>query len=109
MHINALLLQKCPRCEKGNMFQGIFKMHKTCTHCHMQFEREEGYFTMAILFANFLYALIVAPTLLVMTTMNATILDIALVLGGFSLLAIPLIFRYARAIWLHLDFSIHPE
>jgi len=109
MSFSAILLQKCPRCGKGKMFSGIFKMNKTCTHCQLKFEREEGYYTMAIVFANFLYALIVAPTLLTMTTMNKPVWNIVLVLGGFSLISIPLIFRLARAIWLHIDFRIHPE
>ena len=109
MSFNALILQKCPRCQEGSMFSGLFKMHSTCPRCHFKFERQEGYFTMAIVIANFLYALIVAPTLLIMTTMNKSVWDIILILGGFSLIAVPLIFRYARAIWLHFDFRIHPE
>jgi len=64
---------------------------------------------MAIVIANFLYALIVAPTLLSMTTLNEPVWNIVLVLGGFSLIVVPLIFRYARTLWLHFDFSIHPE
>jgi len=109
MSFNALVTQKCPRCEKGPLFHGFFKMHATCPVCQFKFERQEGYFTMAIVIANFLYALIVAPTLLAMTTMNESVWNIILILGGFSIIAIPLIFRYARTIWLHFDFMIHPE
>ena len=105
----ALITNRCPRCEKGKMFRGIFKMNESCPECHFKFERQEGYFTMAIVFANFLYAFIVAPVLLVMTTMDETVGNIILVLGGISLVTVPLIFRYARTIWLHFDFSIHPE
>jgi uncharacterized protein (DUF983 family) len=109
MSFRAMLMQKCPRCEKGNMFQGIFKMNETCPHCQLKFEREEGYYSMAIVFANFLYALVVAPTLLTMTTLNEPVWDIVLILGSFSLISIPIIFRAARSIWLHFDFKIHPE
>lgn len=105
----ALVTNRCPRCEKGKMFRGIFKMNESCPECHFKFERQEGYFTMAIVFANFLYAFIVAPVLLVMTTMDETVWNIILVLGGISLVTVPLIFRYARTIWLHFDFRIHPE
>lgn len=109
MSYSALLLQKCPRCEDGKMFKGVFKMHETCPVCHFKFERQEGYFTMAIVVANFLYTMIVAPTLLVMTTMDEPVWKIIVVLGGFSLPAVPIIFRYARTIWLYFDFRIHPE
>jgi uncharacterized protein (DUF983 family) len=109
MSLNAILLQKCPRCEKGKMFRGIFKMNQYCAHCQLKFDREEGYYSMAIVVANFLYAMITAPTLLAMTTLNEPLWNIILVLGGFSILAVPLIFRYARTIWLHFDFMIHPE
>ena len=109
MSYSALLSQKCPRCEKGKIFRGIFAMNETCSNCHFKFERQEGYFTMAIVIANFLYALIVAPTLLVMTTLDEPVWKIVLILGGVSLLTVPLIFRYARAIWLHFDFRIHHE
>jgi uncharacterized protein (DUF983 family) len=109
MSLNAVLLQKCPRCEKGKMFHGIFQMNHTCAYCQLKFEREEGYYTMAIVFANFLYAMIIAPVLLVMTTLDETVWNIILVLGALSIVTVPLIFRYARTIWLHFDFTIHPE
>lgn len=109
MNVNAMLGQKCPKCSKGKMFFGILKMHSHCPDCGFKFERQEGYFTSAIFIGNFLYALVVAPTLMIMTAVDAPVWKIATVLGSFSLIAIPVIFRYARAIWLHVDFMIHPD
>jgi hypothetical protein len=109
MALSTLLFQKCPRCNKGKLFTGVFKMHEKCSHCHLKFDREEGYYTMAIVFANFMYALIVAPTLLILTAKDKSYTEIGAILAGISIVAVPVIFRYARTIWLHFDFFIHPE
>lgn len=109
MNLISIATQKCPRCGSGKMFKGIFAMHENCSHCELKFDRAEGYYTMAIVIANFMYALVVASTMLIMTTNDNSILNIVLTLCGISLIAVPLIFRYARTIWLHLDFFMHPE
>ena len=109
MSLNAVVTQKCPKCEDGKMFNGIFKMNQTCSHCGLKFEREDGYFTSAIIIANFLYALIVAPTILIMTAINVPFWKIGLILGSISLVMVPMIFRFSRTLWLHFDFAIHPE
>lgn len=33
---------KCPVCEQGNLFKTPFTMNKTCPHCGVRFEREQG-------------------------------------------------------------------
>lgn len=109
MNFSALVTQKCPKCSNGKMFKGIFAMNEYCSNCNLKFDRAEGYYTMAIVFANFMYAMIVAPTLLIMSTNDESVLDIAITLGVISLFAVPLIFRYARTVWLHLDFFMNPD
>jgi uncharacterized protein (DUF983 family) len=109
MGLNAVITQKCPKCQDGKMFSGILKMNQICSHCGFKFEREEGYFTMAIVIANFLYAFIVAPTILIMTALKVPFWKIGLILFSVSLVVVPLIFRLSRTLWLHIDFVIHPE
>jgi uncharacterized protein (DUF983 family) len=109
MSLNAVVTQRCPKCEDGKMFKGILKMNQTCTHCGFKFEREEGYYTMSIVIANFFYALIVAPTILIMTALDVPIWKIAVILGAISMVVIPLIFRLSRTLWLHFDFATHRE
>ena len=105
----ALILQKCPKCSQGKLFKGFLKMPEHCGHCGFKFERQEGYFTSAIFVGNFLYALIVAPSLMIMTANDVSFYKIAAVLVVLSVIFVPLIFRYARTIWLHIDFIIHPD
>ena len=33
---------RCPNCERGKIFTGLFKMNETCPYCHVRFERESG-------------------------------------------------------------------
>ena len=33
---------RCPNCEQGRMFAGLFKMHPTCLVCGVRFERSSG-------------------------------------------------------------------
>ncbi len=46
-----LLKSECPNCHKGKIFdkQSVFtfgfpKMNKECSHCHVRFNKEPGYF-----------------------------------------------------------------
>ncbi len=103
MSFSSMMTLKCPQCEEGKMFKGVFKMYEHCPKCGMKYEKEQGYFTAAIFVGNFLYGLVVAPTILIMSAIESPIWKIALVLGGFSLVTVPLIFRYARSIWLYID------
>lgn len=54
---------KCPRCRKGDLFAGpIFsftskKMYDNCSHCNLHFEKEPGYFYVAMFIS---YAFVVA-------------------------------------------------
>jgi len=109
MSLNAVVAQKCPKCEDGKMFAGIFKMNQKCSKCGLKFEREDGYYTSAIVIANFLYAFIVAPVLLIMTALDVPFWKIGLILGSISMVVIPLNFRFSRTLWLHFDFSVNPE
>ena len=65
--IYALLHSKCPRCRRGNMFANSMygfsmqKMHDNCPHCNLKFEREPGYFYVAMFIS---YALNVAQMLI---------------------------------------------
>jgi uncharacterized protein (DUF983 family) len=40
LFIGALL--RCPNCERGHMFTGLFRMRETCPVCGVRFERRSG-------------------------------------------------------------------
>ena len=117
----AMLHAKCPRCRRGDLFVNNsmygFKgqvMHATCSHCGLTYEREPGYFYVAMFIS---YAMNVAEMVTVAVAISiltgsknpwlycAIILTIAI---GLS----PLNFRYSRVLllyWLTPGLHYHPE
>lgn len=106
----AVVNAKCPRCRRGDMFINSMygfkaqKMHTNCPHCDMKFERELGYFYVAmfISYALNVAQMITAGVLTYVITGNtenpwlymATIFPIVFILAPFN-------FRYSRVILLH--------
>lgn len=52
--LSAAAKAKCPRCRKGDMFSTsmygwkLQKMNETCPYCNLKFEKEPGYFYVAM-------------------------------------------------------------
>lgn len=117
----AILHAKCPRCRRGNMYQGAMytiggnKMYEHCPHCGFHFEIEPGYFYAAMYMS---YALNVAESVSLMVatyvfTHNTTSpwLYLGVILGGAFILA-PFNYRYSRVLllyWLSPKIHYHPE
>jgi uncharacterized protein (DUF983 family) len=107
----AVLLQRCPHCLKGHVYHGLVAMHATCPRCGYQFGREPGYF-MGAMFASYTLAV---PILFVIfmvlwhffsTTWPLT-LNLLVTFVVFLPFA-PIIFRYSRVIWMHVDYQLDP-
>lgn len=119
--LQAAVQGRCPRCRTGHVFRGPVyglkgqRMHETCPHCGLRYEREPGYFYVAM-FVSYgmivaeLVAACVATYVLADGTENPWIyLGVALLIGiGLS----PFNFRYSRLIllhWLTPGLSYQPE
>ena len=106
----ALSHAKCPKCRKGNMFSNSMyglkaqKMNENCPYCNFKFEREPGYFYVAMFVS---YALNVAQMvtigvltyLITKNTVNpwlymATIFPFVFILAPFN-------YRYSRVILMY--------
>jgi uncharacterized protein (DUF983 family) len=105
----AIVHAKCPQCRRGDMFTTPmygFKwqvMNKTCSHCGLTYEREPGYFYVAMLvsYAMFVAEMItMAVALHVLTGSNNPWLYIIIILSVGVILS-PFNFRYSRVILLH--------
>ncbi|MDM8173328.1 MULTISPECIES: DUF983 domain-containing protein [Olivibacter] len=106
---SAALEAKCPRCRTGAMFTGkayglkIQKMNENCPHCGLKFEREPGYFYVAMFVS---YAMNVAEliaacvgTYLLTGNLESPWLYLGAALAAALLLS-PLNYRYSRVILL---------
>lgn len=118
---HAFSNSKCPRCRVGKVFTGpvygfkIQKMNEYCPHCQLKFEREPGYFYVAMFVS---YAMNVAEMIAV--GVAAYIFGLKLeyenlwyfvaLLFGASLVFSPFNYRYSRMVLLYwLSPGLHYE
>jgi uncharacterized protein (DUF983 family) len=116
----AVVHGKCPRCRRGDMFSTPmygFKlqvMNKTCPHCGLVYEREPGYFYVAMLvsYAMFVAEMVtMAVAIHVLTGSSNPWLYVIIILSVGVILS-PFNFRYSRIIllhWLTPGLHYHPE
>jgi len=99
---------RCPRCHEGRVFRSLLDMHETCQTCGYLFEREPGFFVGAMYVS---YALAI-PVYLAVAGLLRLLLrgwsDLAILALALPLFvpAAPLLFRYSRVIWMHLDRAV---
>ncbi|MGN8056715.1 DUF983 domain-containing protein [Pedobacter sp. 22163] len=108
----AFVQCKCPRCRKGDIFTVSaysFRLQKTninCPHCNLKFEREPGFFYVAMFVS---YAMNVAEIITIGVASYVLGLPliyenlwyyVGLILTGVLLLS-PINYRYSRVILLH--------
>lgn len=119
--MQAMLSAKCPRCRRGNMFEGGMysfgtnRIHIHCPVCKMIFEIEPGYFYAAMYVS---YAMNVCEgitiallTWLVTENSDSPWLYLGTILSGLFILS-PVNFRYSRVIllyWLSPKVHYRPE
>lgn len=103
---------KCPRCRVGDVFIGrtyslkLNKMNEFCPHCNLRFEREPGYFYVAMFVS---YAFNVAQ--IITASVAAYICGLSLdydnlyyfiaVLFSASIIFAPFNYRYSRMVLLY--------
>ncbi len=110
MRLKAAIKGKCSTCLEGEIFHSFMGMNEHCPQCGIKFERETGYFMMAIFLGYILSVVIVVPVLLILyLTIQPTVVGYAIA-GVITLtIAAPWIFRYGRILWLHLDEILDPR
>ena len=105
----ALLRLRCPVCLRGRVFHSLFGMNKICPDCGIVFEREHGYYLNSMFIAYGLGFLIMAPSAILLAMRQVSIPFFAIFLAVEMAVILPIVFRYARVIWLHLDQVLDPR
>jgi len=103
---DAILRQRCPVCLEGPMFSGPFRMAVRCPRCGHQFERETGFFQGAMYVSWALGVGTFAALALASSWLLAPLISLPLALAvalGAYLPIVPVIFRYSRVIWAHVN------
>ncbi len=106
----ALLLGKCPRCHRGDIFthpiSRISKfnvMNKSCPHCGVMLEPEPGFYqgAMYVGYGFTIAILVIIGGLLYLLGNPPDWVYIAMTIGVMVLIA-PLNYRYSRIVYLYL-------
>jgi len=102
--------RRCPVCRRGRIFHGAVKMNAQCPTCRYVFEREPGYFLGAIAIGYFLgVAIVAALALAVRRVVPALDWEWCFSIGLVAYLVFtPLVFQYARTIWMYIDNWLDP-
>lgn len=110
MRLKAIVRLKCPHCLQGAVFHKPFVMHPTCPHCHIRYERERGYFMMAVFVGYVMGFFVVVPVLAALyLAIQPTLIGYMIGAVAALVLATPFIFHYARVVWMHLDEFMDPR
>lgn len=107
----AIVRQRCPRCLEGRVFSGWVAMAEACAACGWRYEREPGYFV-AAMYVSYFFAVPILAVIVLGAQAAAPSLSVGwsvvIALPPFLLLA-PVIQRYSRIIWMHVDRVLMPE
>ena len=95
---------RCPRCGKGRLFAGWFRMVPECSDCQLKYERAPGYFLGSAYFNYGATALILTVSYMSLH-FGAGFSNRALTppLAAICVIFPLFFFRYARSLWLAMD------
>lgn len=101
----------CPNCDEKNIWRSFGQTREACPNCHFRFEREEGYWTGALIVAiaivmGLLLMVFVLPMILLWPDVPWT----ALLIAAFVILGLsPVVFYpHSKTIWVWLDLKFNP-
>ncbi len=109
--VSSILQAKCPRCREGNMFPAgtlytrkFADMYTNCPCCGQTFEPEPGYYYGAMYvsfgFSTVIFLAVLAILYLFVEEVSTLMVGVAVLVVMLGLL--PISFRLARAIWIHI-------
>ncbi|HFC12439.1 MAG TPA: DUF983 domain-containing protein [Anaerolineae bacterium] len=105
----ALAKGLCPRCRQEKIFSSFVRMNKACSQCGTVYEREMGYYLMAVTIAYAMEVILLAPLLLYLFFSSLSVIQFAAITIVGVIVVAPFAFRWSRILWLHIDQFIHPR
>ena len=105
----ALLRQRCPVCLRGQVFTSLFGMYTHCPACGVKYERETGYFLNSMFIGYTAGFLVLIPTAVLLFFLDVSIAVFSIVIILETVVMTPLLFRYARILWMHADQVLDPR
>jgi len=105
----AILTQRCPICLRGSIFRTFLESHKQCPHCGILYEREHGFYLNSMFIAYTLGFLLLLPSAFYLFWIESTVTLFSIAIIVETIVLWPLIFRYSRVIWMHMDQIFDPR
>jgi hypothetical protein len=109
MRFGAILRQRCPRCLRGPVFEGLFRMRTVCPECGLAFDRGQGYFIGAMYYSYAISIGVGLPVAVAGWLAGWGTGTIGIAATAAIVVAAPLSFRYSRVLWLHMDQAFDPR
>lgn len=104
--LSSVIWARCPACHQGKVTDGLFSIHKECSHCHYNFHPEPGFYLGAMAVGFFFTALVTVPPTIVLKVLNVDlVLLITFPFVEFLFVGTFLLF-YCRILWLHLEYQM---
>lgn len=107
----SALRKRCPNCGEKNIWKSFGQTREACPNCRFRFEREEGYWTGAMIVAiaivmALLLVVFVVPMILLWPDVPWT----RLLIAAFIVLGLSPIVLYpqSKTIWVWLDLKFNP-
>ncbi|HEX3997065.1 MAG TPA: DUF983 domain-containing protein [Pirellulales bacterium] len=101
---------RCPACGEEKLFRDWLRLRPACEQCGLSFDREPGFYLGSIYVNYGLTAILVTIGYFSLYFTEAVSPDEALWICLAFCLVFPLcFFRYARSLWLGLDYYFDPK
>ncbi len=100
--------RRCPRCGSGGLFPTWFRMTDRCPRCDLSFEREEGYWTGAVmvnLAVTEVVFLAVFVALIVATWPDPPWALVLAIVVAVNVVVPALLYPFSRTLWLAGDLA----
>lgn len=109
MWLFSLIRGRCPHCQQGAIFNSFWHINSFCPHCQIKFEREYGYYSMAIFMGYLLCVPLIVLSLFLVWFLGAAEMWYYILPSALVVLLSPWIFRYGRISWLYVDEWLDPH
>lgn len=102
--ISGVLQNRCPYCDEGRVFKGLFVMNSRCTSCNQPFLKEEGYYLGSMIAAYFFSCLTVVPVFVIGSFVLHLEIITLIGIGSVQVVILsPLVYRYSTLLWLWIE------
>jgi uncharacterized protein (DUF983 family) len=102
---------RCPRCQRGPIYESAFVLHRSCPVCGLVYEREPGYFVGA-LYVGYTFGILILGALTLIGSFILPEVDLGWIVLGAVVVFVPFVpaaTRYARVLWMYVDRTIWPQ